>query len=197
MRDTSGSSVLIALVFFLICAIIGSIVVTAASVNSKVTATYREAQQAEYVVTSATRALGDLVEGSQITWTYDEGSTKPSFGNEDSYKECATILKHVWITYGDAIWSARASGADYSVPEVFTLSIKDMKDTYARVVVDRDLNIELVLSLDEVQSTTSEYNETAYLQAEPSYDSSGKLLSLSWADARIVKTADDVSGDKS
>lgn len=196
VRDTSGSSILIALVFFLICAIIGSIVITAASVNTKTTVTYRDAQQAEYVVTSATRTLGDLVAGSQVTWAYAvDGSTTPLFANEENYKECAAVLAHVWKSYGDNIWAARTAGTSYEIPESFSLSVTGVEKTHARVKVDRDLNIEFMVSLDEAQSEASEYNETAYLQAEPHYDSFGKLLSIEWGNARIVKTADIVSGD--
>ena len=35
LRDTSGASIVIALVFFLICGIVGSVVMTAASVQAK------------------------------------------------------------------------------------------------------------------------------------------------------------------
>lgn len=45
-RDTAGASIVIALVFFLICAIIGSVVLTAASVQAKAVQTHRELQQA-------------------------------------------------------------------------------------------------------------------------------------------------------
>lgn len=59
LEDTSGSSVVLALAFFLICAIVGSIILTAASVNAKTVATYKETQQAEYTVTSAAGLWAD------------------------------------------------------------------------------------------------------------------------------------------
>lgn len=45
LRDTSGASIIIALAFFLICGIIGSVVITAASINAKAVATHKETQR--------------------------------------------------------------------------------------------------------------------------------------------------------
>ena len=50
LRDTSGASVVIALVFFLICGIIGSVVMTAASVQAKAAQTHVDLQQKEYAI---------------------------------------------------------------------------------------------------------------------------------------------------
>ena len=47
LRDTSGASIVIALVFFLICGIIGSVVMTAASVQAKAAQTHVDLQQKE------------------------------------------------------------------------------------------------------------------------------------------------------
>ena len=197
LHDSAGSSLLIALVFFLICAIIGSIVMTAASVTSQTTATYRDTQQADYAVTSATRGLGSLAAGSQVVWSYPSGSTKPDFANQASYENCADILEHLWKTYGDAIWAARTDGLSYEVPEIFTLSVPDMQDVYARFIFDRDCTIEIHLSLDMNHAKSSAYNETTRLQAEPHFDGSGKLLAITWKDPLITKTAELVGGGQS
>ena len=45
LRDTSGASIVIALVFFLICGIVGSVVMTAASVQAKAAQTHVDLQQ--------------------------------------------------------------------------------------------------------------------------------------------------------
>ncbi len=56
LRDTSGASIVIALVFFLICGIIGSVVMTAASVQAKAAQTHVDLQQKEYAMQSAAKA---------------------------------------------------------------------------------------------------------------------------------------------
>ena len=45
LRDTSGASIVIALVFFLICGIVGSVVMTAASVQGKAALRAEHAQR--------------------------------------------------------------------------------------------------------------------------------------------------------
>ncbi len=45
LRDTSGASVVIALVFFLICGIVGSVVMPAASVQAKAAQPHVDLQQ--------------------------------------------------------------------------------------------------------------------------------------------------------
>lgn len=66
-RDTAGASIVIALVFFLICAIIGSVVLTAASVQAKAVQTHRELQQAEYTVGSAAQTIGYDMDMDELT----------------------------------------------------------------------------------------------------------------------------------
>ena len=58
LEDETGASIVIALVFFLICAVIGSVVLTAASVQAKAVQTHREMQQAEFTVGSAAGFIG-------------------------------------------------------------------------------------------------------------------------------------------
>ena len=57
LRDTSGASIVIALVFFLICGIIGSVVMTAASVQAKAAQTHVDLQQKEYAMQSAAKLM--------------------------------------------------------------------------------------------------------------------------------------------
>lgn len=48
--DERGASIVIALVFFLICGVVGSVVVTAASVQAKSVQTHVDLQQDEYTM---------------------------------------------------------------------------------------------------------------------------------------------------
>ncbi|MEG1493269.1 MAG: hypothetical protein RR380_03260, partial [Gordonibacter sp.] len=63
-----GASIVIALVFFLICAVIGSVVLTAASINAKAVVTHRQTQQAEYTVTSAAQTIVDQIVPTTVVW---------------------------------------------------------------------------------------------------------------------------------
>lgn len=199
LSDTRGSSIILALVFFLICAIIGSVVLTAASVNSKATATYQEAQQAEYTVTSAADLLGSTLAGTKATWVYD-GNGKPIFTEQGSYQGTFDTLPLIWEKYGSEIWTMRATQGQtskpYTVPETFTVSADSLDDVYATVAFDRDLNIAVTLSLNPDADTVSGYAMLVSLQATPEYDKDGKLLSVSW-DSYTVSKASSATESKS
>lgn len=68
LRDTSGASVVIALVFFLICGIIGSVVMTAASVQAKAAQTHVDLQQKEYAMQSAAKLMAQQLGGEDAVW---------------------------------------------------------------------------------------------------------------------------------
>lgn len=71
LEDETGASIVIALVFFLICAVIGSVVLTAASVQAKAVQTHREMQQAEFTVGSAAGFIGSQLK-YPLTAVYDD-----------------------------------------------------------------------------------------------------------------------------
>ena len=55
--DERGASILIALLFFLVCALVGGVVLTAASVGTGQLVDYEKSQQAYYSTTSAAELL--------------------------------------------------------------------------------------------------------------------------------------------
>ncbi|MEG2458639.1 MAG: hypothetical protein RSA89_02360 [Raoultibacter sp.] len=71
LRDQQGASMIIALTFFLVCAIVGSIVLTAASVSAQQVATQKQSAQANYAVSSAARVVGAQLQGGRIDFAYD------------------------------------------------------------------------------------------------------------------------------
>ncbi|WP_139651335.1 hypothetical protein [Raoultibacter phocaeensis] len=190
--DTSGSSIILALVFFLICAIVGSIVLTAASVNSKATSTYQEAQQAEYTVTSAADLLGSMLAGTKATWAYD-GEGKPIFSESGSYQDAFGTIAGIWQEYGNDIWDMRTTQSaqvkPYTVPETLTVSADSLDEVHATIEFDRDLNITVTLSLDPDAEAASGYSMLVSLQAIPEFDRTGKLLAVSWDSYTVAKAS--------
>lgn len=160
LHDTSGSSLVLALAFFIVCAIIGTVVLTAASVNTQATVTYQETQQAEYAVTSAADLVGELLVDSTIVWAYDgESDETPNFTDDKAYEGCANeLLPHVWRQYGSLIWPERKTNAPFTVPELFTVSATGVDAVYARISFDQDLNMTVMLSLDPDMDSLSGYN---------------------------------------
>ena len=188
LRDTSGASIVIALVFFLICAIIGSVVLTAASVNAKAAQTHRELQQAEYIVGSAAQTIGEDMRLSRLEVTDDpnepisQKDVRSQFGGE------------FWKQYGATIMANRMSGKPTHFPEKMTLTVnslsgsyENLRTVYGDVIVDADLNITVNLSLSETMAADSPYNMRVTLQCIPTYNAQGKLLSFSYEQPVVGK----------
>ena len=66
-QDTRGASILIALLFFLVCALVGAVVLTAATVSTGQLVDYEKSQQAYYSTTSAAELFRDELVGGTCT----------------------------------------------------------------------------------------------------------------------------------
>lgn len=190
LRDTSGSSIIIALVFFLICAIIGSVVVTAASVEAKSVQTHKDLQQAEFTISSAAKVLaeelrlplepqrnsGNVVTGLLVTDT-------------DIYSKPAG--RDFWDAYGMPIMEAYRTKSDLSITG---LSVTQREtDAVAggsvtgNIVISKDLDIDIDLDFIKTGSSTALYKMHVYLQCVPTFDREGNLLSFEYAEPVITK----------
>ena len=184
LRDTSGASIVIALVFFLICAIIGSVVVTAASVEAKSVQTHKELQQAEFTMGSAAQTIGYDLDMAQLTVVEGTQGDTVSLGEHN----LSQFGERLWTDYGSTILDARKNGKQYAPAEKLTIKQGDTK-VYGQLVIDRDLNITIDLSLDENLDPTSPYNMTVSIQCVPTYDAAGTLKSFTYERAVIAKTS--------
>lgn len=190
LRDTSGASIAIALVFFLICAIIGTIVVTAASVNAKAVQTQLEMQQAEFTVGSAAQTIGSELASAQVGVVNSPAETTaptPTPTVDASSLDGQGFALGFWNTYGNAILAARSNHTSFSSTGM-TVGQDSVGTVYGRLTVDQDLNITVNLSHDEAFAADSPYNMTVTVQCIPSYDASGNLVSFSYEQAVIQRT---------
>lgn len=182
LRDTSGASIVIALVFFLICAIIGSVVLTAASVQAKSVQTHRELQQAEYNVGSAAQTMGEQF--ASVSATVGEDG-QLSFSNT-----ILTFANSFWGEYGADIIAQQRGDKDFA-PKSMKLSYaqldRDTKPVYGEIGVDADLKVTIKLSLDPSFAKDSPYNMTVTLHCIPTYNVSGKLVAFSYEQAVVSK----------
>ena len=79
--DERGASIVIALVFFLICGVVGSVVVTAASVQAKSVQTHVDLQQDEYTMQSAAELVAQQLGGEDLTWNKKSVVVKVSYAD--------------------------------------------------------------------------------------------------------------------
>ena len=119
LRDTSGASIVIALVFFLICGIVGSVVMTAASVQAKAAQTHVDLQQKEYAMQSAAKLMAQQLGGEDAVWEEKSVVVKIAY---DTAGEASVDTNSLRSMIGQNFWTeqrtkdilaARAEGKDY------------------------------------------------------------------------------------
>lgn len=209
LRDRSGASIVIALAFFLICAIIGSVVLTAASVQSQQVATHKELQQANYSISSAAQLVGAQLGGTITFKEYDTntagktgagtsaGTTKPEPLKEELHQE---IFQKFIVNRWGNIWDSVAQSKPYTMgttdkPVVISVSggeaTKALKPVSAIIAVGTDFSLTVELWLTpEKAAADSPYRETVTLQCAPSYDAQGRLTKLEWGNYVVAKSGD-------
>lgn len=201
LRDSSGASIVIALVFFLICGIIGSVVVTAASVQAKSVHTHKELQQSEYTMQSAAELIAQQLGGEDSSALQHSVTVHVSYGTDkkpivDVSKVHSEVGKGFW-TKGrtESILANRAAGSSYVLGDSPSNRLvvnspsgsQSMDPVYGKITVDADMNMTVELSLDPELSPSSPYNMTVFIQCTPTYNAAGQLTSFTYGDGTTIK----------
>lgn len=189
MRDERGASLVIALVFFLICAIVGSVVLTAASTQAKSVHTYYDLQQSEFAVSSAAQTLGAELESAVLT--RDEATSD----TETPQYVCNTgsaFAKSFWTANGATIMNNRRINAPTEIDNIEVAPNSTLVDAVqGTMTIDEDLNIKVELSLAEGATSSSDYRLVMTLQCIPTYDSAGSLIAFEYEPAVVSKVGDE------
>lgn len=137
LHSTSGASLLIALLFFLICVTVGSLILTAASASSAKTKNRYSDEQHYLAVASAARLLKDRMGGYTYTvgktWqTWDTGETDPDTGQP--------VTDSDWIDITPFISPEDGEGGDIltSAYEEVLERVKEYTDSFT---IDAENNI--------------------------------------------------------
>ena len=152
LRSESGATLLMALLFFLLCALGSSVVLAAGSTASGRIAGLEQDQQAFYTVTSAAQVLQEEInEGGAFTATVvtttDMGtgissSTLPAY----QYSGLSLILEAAADVYGNkTIHTDILTLKQETVPE----GTFDFGTVKASFTMDKDYNISIALSLSD------------------------------------------------
>lgn len=187
MRDERGASIVIALVFFLICAIIGSVVLTAASVNAKAVQTNRDLQQTEFTVGSAAQLVGSQFSAVVLNVDYAGSSPSIAVDLDRTDTDNAAFAITFWDTNSGNAWVARNSGTSYSTSIDVKLqnSSAAVEDVAGKLTIDADLNVRIDLAL--ANPNKGEYRESVFVQCIPTFDQTGRLTSFSYEEPVITK----------
>ena len=194
LRDTSGASIVIALVFFLICGIVGSVVMTAASVQAKAAQTHVDLQQKEYAMQSAAKLMAQQLGGEDAVWEEKSVVVKIAY---DTAGEASVDTNSLRSMIGQNFWTeqrtkdilaARAEGKDYVLGGSASNRLLidppseagGLAPVYGCITVDPDLNITVELSLDSAFAADSPYNTTISVQCTPTFDNQGRVTVIEY-----------------
>ena len=115
VHSKTGASLVLALLFFLMCAMVGSVVLTTASATSGRSLRLTEDTQEQYTLESAARLIAKQLDGNTFTYTnpvtenYNVAFITPSLSNPtinigDSI--CTKILGSLFGSVTDSLWNS-------------------------------------------------------------------------------------------
>ena len=167
IRSNSGATILLALLFFLLCAMAGSIILSAGSAAAGRISGLKESEQAFYSVTSAAQVMRDEIEGQEFQ-AYTEDGGKPIYTVEPDSKIAKILMSAVKAVYED-----NQSKAE----ETFTIRPQDSQKNVlgtvtANLTMTDDYKIEITFNIESsekyvcrltakaiVNRTTTRYEE--------------------------------------
>lgn len=142
----SGASILIALIFLLLCTVAGSVILTAASTSSGRVHYEQQQQQTYYSVLSATRLLQKELEGQGYS-RYQVVSHNNQVLDHGYYEVPSGTLSQLLQRAADHVFDTKTL---YSRQWEIEVSEEVIETVSALFVMDRDYNITITCSKEDV-----------------------------------------------
>lgn len=156
LKSKRGASIILALVFFLICAVVGSIVLASASSNAGRLSHMRDEQQAYLTVSSAAKLVREELEGQRYTVV------------ATSVDEVAPIYEYPQVATGSLAammneWAGYIYTGDYSgyAPQGGFSITSDLEGVTAEFYMNGNYNVTVVFKLGD----TGQYTTTLTIDA--------------------------------
>lgn len=175
LKNESGASFIIALVFFLICTLVAAVIIMAASANIERTAQQKEEAQAYLALSSASQLLqsdlnsGLAFKGVTVTTTYSDKKwhkkpvttvvTTTDIGNASGSALTTYLTTAATAVYTNKLNGKTGTAAAYSTS--FTLKMTDMPDVTVAFGMDDSYNVTMVLT-----TLSDDYPYTMTLDAQ-------------------------------
>jgi len=145
LRDKSGASIFISLLFFLFCLTIGGIILTASTANAGRLRNSRQAQQDYLTVSSAALLLRSICEGASFT-----GSATVVDGSAPSYSTLSSgstpLLRLIQDT-AYAIFTGNSVGT-----EQITIEVPNLETVSGTFSMSNDYKISISLWLPDAET---------------------------------------------
>lgn len=175
---TSGASLIIALLFLLVCAVVGAAVLTAATVTTGQLVDFEDSEQAYYSTSSAAALFRDeIVDGTCVPAA---GSASASCtlvqGNAELEKLLASAVAET-ATYGSASCDLNVSDSD-----------EGTVDVTAHFSMGSDYSIVITCWPTSYNGTIGSYKVVCTIPSSLLYASDGTTVqSIAWKEAVITK----------
>lgn len=157
LNSSCGASIIFALIFILICTVIGMIILTASTANISKTEDRRAEQQAYFSLSSAARLLQDTLENTTcVGWEsetlYSCGIHSDTTGlcGETDFCETSNILSQAaYDTYRSQTVYVSSKATGYE-EEIMTLETdeEEMDKVYADITMDKDYDTMIKLTVE-------------------------------------------------
>ena len=153
LSDNSGASLLIALLFFMICAVIGSMIITISMAASGRMQNLKDNQQSYYTVYSAVKLLTqEITENKYSKYKYQIVNTSDNTSNvpESTYQEEPTgQLKELLKKAADTIFQSVESNPNITYQDTLTISLSSNLEglTISPVTVQFQMDAQYEISL--------------------------------------------------
>ena len=189
-NSTSGASLLIALFFLLLCAIVGSIILTSASVASGRFANLKEVEQSYYSVSSASKLLKAELEGEK--YSKYEIISKDGMPLENEYYALPQNKMKEFLIKG--VEQVMTSQTEYS--DIFTIysSEQVMEEVTAYFSMDPQYNISITVTqgrtkcMVSIPAVYSENTETILYEDSSKEEMEGIRITktILWTEGEIT-----------
>ena len=143
IKSESGATILIALLFFLLCAVAGSVVLAAGTSASGRISGLVEKEQSFYSVSSAAKMLSAEIEGQEFDYYVDDSNNEYSFKTTPD-SDVAQLLKNGAVTVFKNNDSTKSYEDNLTVSSTST-SMDSVKDVGGEFVMKGDYSIEIRL----------------------------------------------------
>lgn len=188
LHSQRGASFLIAMLFFLVCAFVGAVILSSATTNVQKVRERWEDQQAYYAVSSAARLLRDVAETDKCEGWEDKWEYGCSYSHSNSGAHRCTETNFYEKSKKDfltaAAWAIYRSQTQYCLPEgstsystTFTVDVgEDLPKVLGTLTMDENYNAVAVLRPELNGSPADAYAMTLRLQAVVNRDPGTETL---------------------
>lgn len=186
LKSESGASIVIALVFFLLCLTVGAVVLTAASANAGRVKRIEGEQQAYFAVRSAAELLRDEIEGSSFEALYEKymsGENAPGRLAQPHYtlkgldEEQLPSLFALIRDDAKNVFQARYEGASAEERSaIWTVAAPDMPRVTVQYRMDEAYGMTLALDTED----THPYHSPMVLAFSPILRQTDEERTVSW-----------------